>query len=219
MKNYVRNFVSIALYSIADRLNTRSAQPADFRASGPAAFTQPGLPASAKAATNGDYLRANLPEPIDPRSRWGQVIKEVTSNGMCARYIFVCDRCGTNNFIATIHSDRKVPCIGGCGREFSIASLRDEAIKRARATANQQRGSNIPLDRKFTNEEIDNWYYTLPELCPSTETSPREAARKRIEEQLNDPKAGEVEWVGTPQIESLDSGLAFADPASGSWRH
>jgi hypothetical protein len=191
----------------------RSAQPADFRAIAPAATTQPGTPLPGTKATGGDYLQAILPEQIDVRSRWGQVIKEVTSNGMHGRWIYVCDRCGTNNFVAVIHTDRKFKCMGGCGKEFSISDLRAEAIKRARQQANLTRGAGISLDRKFTDEELDNWYFTLPELCPTTQTS----KVSQLQERLNKDDA-ELEWTGSKYTESLDSTTAFSDPFSVS-RH
>jgi hypothetical protein len=219
-KHFVRNLFAAVLYSVADKFNKRSATAADFRAAAPTAMTKPGAPLPTKATTNGDYAREMLPEQVDVRSRWGQLIKEVTSNGMHARWIFVCDRCGTNNFIGTVlHNDRKVPCMGGCGREFSITALQAEAIRKARVIANQERGANIPLNRPFTDEEIENWYFTLPELCPTTQTSSRDALKQRIDEQINDPKAGEVEWVGSRQAaEPLESSLGFANPGSASWR-
>lgn len=191
----------------------RSAQPSDFRAIAPAATTKPGTPLPGTKATGGDYLQAMLPEQIDVRARWGQVIKQVASDGSHTRWIYVCDRCGANNFVAVIHMDRKMPCIGGCSKEFSIEALRAEAIKKARAQANKARGASIPLDKPLTDEEKDHWYYTLPELCPTTQTS----KVSQVQERLNRDDAV-VEWAGQDYGESLDSGMGFSDPYSHS-RH
>jgi hypothetical protein len=190
----------------------RSAQPADFRAVAPAATTQPSQLPGTKV-TGGDYLQAMLPEQIDVRARWSQVIKQVASDGSHTRWIYVCDRCGTNNILAVIHTDRRIKCMGGCGKEFSIAEQRAEAIKKARAQANKARGASIPLDKPLTDEEKDHWYFTLPELCSTTQTS----KVSQVQERLNRDDAV-VEWTGQDYGESLDSGMGFSDPYSHS-RH
>lgn len=169
-------------------------------------------------AAEGDFTSLMLPRETDPRSQRGAIIKELASNRMHVRWMYVCERCGTNNLIAIIHSDRKVTCNGGCGKEFSIATLKADAIRRARLEANKTRGANIKLDAPITAAEEDAWYFSLPEHIPSLVADPRKSISEQLEACQVTNETAAVEWTGSKYTESLDSALGFANPGSGSWR-
>lgn len=193
------------------------ATAADFRAAAPPATTRPAA-APALASSEADYARATLPEAVDPRSRPGQVIRILASNKTQVAWYVVCDRpgCGATNQISVGDEHRRVTCFGGCGKQFSIHALAEDATRRARFAHNQVNGTNIKIDKPMTDEEWDNWRFTLPELIPS-----REASRaSKLQDRLNGPDGGEVTWAGGNygSEESFANGMGFSDPYSAS-RH
>ncbi len=216
MSNIFTKVVGRALSNLGERIAR-----GEIRASDIAPRVSPqGVPSNAPGTrTNeGDYLAAMLPEPINPRSQRGAVIRELTTNRAHFRWQYNCIRCGNPNFVGVGDESRTVECGHGCGHKFSIRGVALDAIKTARAAANRTRGTSIGVDKPVSDAEWDTWRFSLPERMPSQETSPREAMVRKLQQQLGEV-SGDVEWTGEKYAESLDSGLAFSNPGSGSWRH
>jgi hypothetical protein len=162
--------------------------------------------------SDGDYALAMMPEPINPRTQRGSVIRELTSNRAHCRWQYNCMRCGETNFVNVGDEDRQVAC-GACKFGFSIRGIATEAVKTARDKVNA-RGGRLLLTDPISPKDWDTWRFTLPERIPSLETSPREAMKRSLQDQLGESdRAGEIDWTGEkqPHTEGLGNSTAAFD--------
>ncbi len=167
----------------------------EIRAAAPQ-IQPPAQPLPGAHVTEGAALAANQPEPVNPRSQRGAVIRVLTTNRGHFNWQFNCSHCGENNFVAVGDENRETAC-GACKHPFSIRGLAAEAIQSAR------RAAKISADLPLSAAEWDAWRFSLPERIPSAEgASPTDQLAQRgirVTGTLGDNPSGEVQWVGETQ--------------------